>query len=75
MQVVPIGVVGELYIGGIQVAAGYLKNPEKTGQSFVMNPNDATIMYKTGDLAKLLPDGNVIYVGREDFQVKIRGIR
>ena len=66
---VPIGVSGEIHIGGIQVAHGYLNRPELTAERFI----DGT--YKTGDLARWLPDGNIEYLGRADHQVKIRGMR
>ncbi|KAF9345583.1 hypothetical protein BGX34_004632, partial [Mortierella sp. NVP85] len=75
---VPLGAVGELYIGGIGVARGYLNRPELTSSVFLPDPfaddKDAR-MYKTGDLARYLPDGNIIFLGRNDHQVKIRGFR
>ena len=75
----PIGLVGELCIGGIQVGRGYLNNPELTFEKFIFNRSDRSnktyILYKTGDLARWLPDGNIEYLGRIDHQVKIRGFR
>jgi acyl-coenzyme A synthetase/AMP-(fatty) acid ligase len=77
-QPVPIGVAGELHIGGVQVARGYLNRPELTAEKFIPDPfsNDLEArLYKTGDLARYRPDGNIEYLGRLDFQVKVRGIR
>ncbi|MCK5055449.1 MAG: amino acid adenylation domain-containing protein, partial [Candidatus Aminicenantes bacterium] len=72
----PIGVPGELYTGGRSVARGYLYREELTAERFLPNPFTAgQHMYKTGDLARWLPDGNVEFLGRVDFQVKIRGYR
>lgn len=78
LQPVPIGVPGELYIGGGGVGCGYLNRPELTADRFIphpFNPNSAVRLYKTGDLARYLPDGNVDFLGRIDLQVKIRGFR
>ncbi len=90
MQPVPIGVVGELYIGGAGLARGYYRLPAVSAARFVPNPfaqpaaeqadsglpsASASRLYRTGDLARYMPDGNIQYLGRSDFQVKIRGYR
>jgi acyl carrier protein len=77
LQAVPIGVAGELHIGGIGLARGYLNQPGLTAEKFISNPygQAADRLYKTGDLARFLPDGNVEYLGRIDHQVKLRGFR
>ena len=72
---VPIGVTGELCIAGDGVGAGYLNRPELTAEKFIENPFGSGKLYKTGDLAYWREDGNIVYVGRNDFQVKIRGLR
>ncbi|MFB6365310.1 amino acid adenylation domain-containing protein [Paenibacillus elgii] len=75
-RLVPIGVAGELHIGGAGVARGYNRRPELTEEKFVPNPYETGgRMYKTGDLARWLPDGTIEYLGRIDHQVKIRGYR
>jgi amino acid adenylation domain-containing protein len=75
LQPVPIGVSGELYIGGDGLARGYLNRPDLTQERFIPNPFNNSKLYKTGDLARYLPDGNIDYLGRIDHQVKIRGYR
>ncbi|MBU3109935.1 amino acid adenylation domain-containing protein, partial [Clostridium gasigenes] len=76
LNIVPIGVYGELCISGDGLARGYLNNKELTEEKFVDNPyNHSEKMYKTGDLARWLPDGNIEFLGRIDNQVKIRGFR
>jgi amino acid adenylation domain-containing protein/thioester reductase-like protein len=75
----PIGAVGELYIAGPQVSRGYLNRPDKTAEAFIRNPftdePDYRNAYRTGDVVRWLPDGNIEYIGRRDGQVKIRGFR
>ncbi|MEH2319621.1 non-ribosomal peptide synthetase [Nostoc sp.] len=78
LQLVPIGVTGELYIGGEGLAREYLNHPELTTKHFIPHPfskKAKTRLYKTGDLARYLPDGNIEFLGRIDNQVKIRGFR
>ena len=80
----PVGAIGELYIGGVGLARGYLNRPDLTSARFLANPfqteGDRCLgrnsrIYKTGDLVRWLSDGNLEYLGRNDFQVKIRGYR
>jgi amino acid adenylation domain-containing protein len=83
LQPVPVGVPGELHIGGVGLARGYLNRPELTQEKFISNPfggsrgrtQHSALLYKTGDLARYLPNGNIEYLGRIDNQVKIRGFR
>lgn len=81
---VPPGVTGELHIGGLGISRGYMNRPDLTKQKFLPNPFQTSqertrgvngLMYKTGDLARWLPNGEVEYLGRVDFQIKLRGIR
>ncbi|MEM7593940.1 MAG: phosphopantetheine-binding protein, partial [Cyanobacteria bacterium P01_A01_bin.83] len=71
----PIGGAGELYIGGVQLARGYYNRPQLTAEKFIFHSELETRLYKTGDLCRYLPDGNIEYLGRIDRQVKIRGFR
>jgi amino acid adenylation domain-containing protein len=78
MAQVPDGETGELHIGGVGLARGYWKRPELTAERFVkdpFSPDPGARLYKTGDLARVLPDGSIEYLGRLDFQVKLRGFR
>lgn len=77
-QIVPIGAVGEIYIGGAGVARGYLHQPQLTQEKFIANPFRAKIseqLYRTGDRARYRPDGSLEFLGRKDDQIKIRGFR
>ena len=71
----PVGVQGNLYIGGIGLAQGYWRDEEKTRASFITHPRTGETLYRTGDLGRMLPEGNIEFLGRDDFQVKIQGHR
>ena len=78
MKPLPLGAPGELYIGGVGLARGYLHHPDISSDRFVLDPFsdvDGARLYRTGDLARYLPDGNIEFLGRTDFQVKLRGYR
>ncbi len=78
LRQVPIGEPGELHIGGVGLARGYLNRPELTNEKFIPNPfsdEPGACLYKTGDLARYLPDGQIAFLGRSDHQIKIRGFR
>ncbi len=78
MRPVPIGIVGELHIGGVHMAHGYWRRPDLTARQFVPNPFSRELgqrLYKTGDLGRWLPDGNIEYLGRRDQQIQLRGFR
>ena len=79
-QLQPLGVPGELHVSGVQIARGYINRPEQTADAFVTNPFASgnpgfERMYRTGDICRLMPDGNIEYLGRADDQIKIRGHR
>ncbi|MEH7815193.1 non-ribosomal peptide synthetase, partial [Bacillus toyonensis] len=70
----PVGVIGDLYIGGVGLAKGYLNDEQKTNEAFVSHP-DFGLIYKTGDCGKMHPEGYIEFLGRQDYQVKIQGYR
>jgi amino acid adenylation domain-containing protein len=77
-QLLPLGAVGELVVGGLGLSNGYLNNPERNAESFFQNLPGSELsgrFYRTGDLARYRDDGNILYIGRRDHQVKIRGLR
>ena len=77
-QMTPIGVVGELYIGGAGVGRGYFNQPELTAERFLPDPysrEEGARVYRTGDLGRWLPEDQIEFLGRNDYQVKIRGFR
>jgi tyrocidine synthetase III len=71
----PVGIAGEIYIGGAQVGLGYLNRPELNEERFIPNPYGAGKLYRTGDLANWNNDGSLTFLGRKDFQVKLNGVR
>src|SRR6266850_1364719 len=78
LEAVPVGIAGELHVGGVQVARGYLNRPDLTAERFIPNPYGEEAggrLYKTGDLGRYQRDGDIEYLGRSDYQVKIRGFR
>src|SRR5262249_5157198 len=75
LRAVPRGTIGELYIGGVGLSPGYWKDEPKTRTAFLQGPNGCGRIYKTGDLAKIGPDGLIYYAGRTDTQIKSRGYR
>ncbi|MCG8312565.1 MAG: amino acid adenylation domain-containing protein, partial [Pseudomonadales bacterium] len=75
LKQIPIGLVGELCIAGDGVGAGYIGRDDLTTEVFIENPFGEGKLYKTGDLARYLPDGSIEYIGRKDFQIKLRGLR
>ncbi|MBW8684664.1 non-ribosomal peptide synthetase [Chitinophaga rhizophila] len=75
LQLLPIGIAGELYVGGAGLSRGYLHQPELTAERFIHHPVSGERLYRTGDLARVLPDGSIAYLGRSDDQVKLRGFR
>jgi amino acid adenylation domain-containing protein len=78
MEPVPAGVPGELYVGGICVGRGYLKDPLRTAEIFVpdaFSTGETSRLYRTGDLVRLLPSGEIVFLGRTDHQIKVRGFR
>lgn len=78
LEPVPIGMLGEIHIGGVGLARGYLMRPDLTAEHFIPHPFTAELgarLYRTGDLGRFLPDGNIEFVGRSDQQTKIRGVR
>ncbi|MCE3237594.1 MAG: hypothetical protein K0R24_575 [Gammaproteobacteria bacterium] len=78
LKMSPVGVIGELFIGGVGLSRGYLNQPMLTNEKFIPNPFDPkkkSRLYKTGDLVRWLPDGRLEYIGRNDEQIKIRGFR
>jgi acyl-coenzyme A synthetase/AMP-(fatty) acid ligase len=75
-RLVPFGATGEIYIGGVCLAKGYINRDDLTAKRFITDPwGDGDYLYKSGDFGKYLPDGNLVFLGRKDEQIKIRGFR
>lgn len=76
LKLKPVGITGEMYLSGHGLSRGYVNNPQLTSERFIQNPYiEGSIMFKTGDIGRWLPDGNIEFIGRKDNQVKIRGYR
>ena len=75
LNMLPVGFSGEMYISGDGVGKGYVNREELTKKAFIKDPFSENVMYKTGDIAKYRADGELVYIGRKDFQVKLRGLR
>jgi amino acid adenylation domain-containing protein len=71
----PVWVPGQMYCAGVQLAKGYWRNPEKTAANFISHPRTGELIYRTGDLGRYRPDGEIEFLGRVDFQIKLRGYR
>lgn len=72
---VPDWVIGEMYCGGVSLAQGYMNDPKRTAEKFIIHPITKERLYNTGDLGLYHPDGRIEFIGRKDGQVKIKGVR